>query len=1039
VLTLVLLLMLPVILNNIDLNQFKKIIETSVSEHTGRQLRIDGDLQFTLSLQPFLSIEKVSFSNAPWSKQEQMLTFEMLQLQIQLLPLLEKQLVIDQLLIKGLALVAEKNIDGQANWHLQNLDKDESTAEVSGTESTSFTLPFMPVVKQLQFDDINIYYNDIYADITTSINLEALRLSNVAINEPFNFHANGTINQQLFKFVGETNFQAAKTTFGSKQTSSNNALTVKLEADAIGVTLSANGVVKQVVDYIDVDINISLTAPDLDKTFLAATGKSLKQYTINTKHPLPLRFSANLTNRNGDYHLQTIRLKLADNDLNGNLSFNNHSKRPAIQATLHSENININRLLAKTSSQPINDKTDSADKEKLFELPDTPLPFKLFERLDASINYSANKILLDEFEAQALKLNLVLKAGKLQIKQFDFDLDGASVRSRMSANSQAKIPAVSTVIDIKNLNLEPIAKRFELSSLQQGILHGDIDVKGRGNNLKSLLLSLQGKSHIQLEQVKTSLEIENNPYDFYINKFEMRFSEMNAPLKYDINGSVNKETISLAGELATLTSLLNNSATSLSFKATALEAGLTIDSIINNPLSIDAAQINMALTMLEPEKSFKRVTRLIHEVKSDKFIPNLPVNLNAQLTISADRFNAKNIKLTVGLNDLSGEVTVNASNKKPVITALLSSQLLDIDSLQPPGKKTINENEREAQLETQQENTLTDNKLFSTEPLPALDALNYLDATIHYKLKNLTANNQNIQNISLALSLDSGELQLKPLTMNLADGAIKAELILSQNEQLHFQTNIEIKKLDYDRLLAMTGTEEFAKGELDAEIQLQGMGNSVSELMAGLNGRVRITTEDGRLYEPALRLLSKDIWSLIPFTDKSGRQEIRCAVMQFNINNGIAETHALVIDTGTVSALASGNINLATETLSLYVSPRSKRTSVMKLVLVPLNVEGSFTSPSITPDAAGTTFSAAKTTAQISLAIATGGISLLAEDATNKLWEQFIDDTDYCALALAGEKVVPVLIKLKDAGEDVDENEKDADYIEELDDDGGFY
>ena len=98
-----------------------------------------------------------------------------------------------------------------------------------------------------------------------------------------------------------------------------------------------------------------------------------------------------------------------------------------------------------------------------------------------------------------------------------------------------------------------------------------------------------------------------------------------------------------------------------------------------------------------------------------------------------------------------------------------------------------------------------------------------------------------------------------------------------------------------------------------------------------------------------------------------------------------------------------------------------------------------FRSPSITPDAAGSTFSAAKTTAHISLAIATGGISLLAEDATNKLWEQFIDDTDYCALALAGEKVVPVLIKLKDAGEDVDENEKDADYIEELDDDGGFY
>jgi hypothetical protein len=275
--------------------------------------------------------------------------------------------------------------------------------------------------------------------------------------------------------------------------------------------------------------------------------------------------------------------------------------------------------------------------------------------------------------------------------------------------------------------------------------------------------------------------------------------------------------------------------------------------------------------------------------------------------------------------------------------------------------------------------------------------------------------------------------------MNFAEGTIKAELKLSQDEQLRFQTKIEIKKLDYDRLLAMAGTEEFAEGQVDADIQLQGMGNSVSELMAGLNGLVRITTEDGHLNDQALRLLSKDVWSLVPFTDKSGRQKIRCAVMQLNIKNGIAETHALVIDTGTVSALGSGKFNLATETLSLYIAPRSKRTSVMKLVLIPLNVEGSFTSPTITPDVAGTTVSTTKTTAHISLAIATGGISLLAEDITNKLWEQFIDDTDYCALAMAGEKIVPTLIKLKDTGEDIDENEKDADYIEELDDDGGFY
>ncbi len=239
--------------------------------------------------------------------------------------------------------------------------------------------------------------------------------------------------------------------------------------------------------------------------------------------------------------------------------------------------------------------------------------------------------------------------------------------------------------------------------------------------------------------------------------------------------------------------------------------------------------------------------------------------------------------------------------------------------------------------------------------------------------------------------------------------------------------------------MAMIGTEEYAKGYLDAEIHLQSTGDSVSDLMAGLNGKIRITTEDGYMNKQAMQLLSKDLSSLIPFTDKSDKQEIRCAVIDFNVNNGIAETHALLIDTGIVSALGSGKIDLATETLSLYIDPRSKRTSVMKLALFPLNVEGSLASPSITPDAVGSTLSTTRTATTIGVAFATAGISLVVEGLTDKLWEQYIDDTDYCALALAGEKVVPKLIELKDKDKDPEKNENDLDSIEELDDDyGGF-
>lgn len=1043
-----LILMLPVILNNIDLNQYKATIESRVTELTGRQLKIDGDLQLKLSLQPFIRIEKVSFGNASWSKQPQMLALDVLQLQVELLPLLKKQLVIEQLKLRGVVLIVETNVNGQLNWLLENFVNDEAEPDETATESNAFELPLKPVLKQVEFDDINIHYADAEAEIETSINVVMLSLSNQTISEPFSFLANGMINRHPFDINGETKFQSNALSNSSEmhevdQASEINALSVKLNANAIGATLSANGVINLSEADNDIDIETSLAVPDLDKTFSDATGKSLDQLSINTAKPVPLKFSARVTGRGDFYKLHNIKLQLADSDLDGEVSWIDHSERPEIKAKLHSKKININQLLTKTSKQAADKqagkqaskqasskKTKSADTKVAIELPDTPLPFELLESLDANIHYSAGQILADDLDARAINLSAVLQTGKLQIKRLDFNRDKATVRSRISVDSQSKTPAVSASINIKKLELAPIATGYIPKQLQPGRLTTAIKLKARGDNVRSLLLSLHGKSHIQLEQIKASQQIDNKQYDFYIEKLDLNFTSMNAPLEYAMKGSVDKEKLSLSGDLTTLTSLLNNSATNISLKSDALGTVLSIDSRIEKPLIADAANIDVALTIPRLEKTITRLTRVLPSLKIDTHIPDLPVRLNTHLNISADDFSAKNIKLNIGKSDLTGEVDVNIKEKKPVITANLSSKLLDIDSLLPPRNKQNSVNKQKPE----QEKAGTGSRLFSTEPLPHLDALNSFNATIHYKLKKLTANNEKIQNISLDLVLDEGELRIDPLTLDLAEGTYRARLKLSQDVNLRLQLDLNAKanKLSYDRLMAMTGTEEYAKGYLNAEIRLQGTGRSVSDLMAGLNGKIRITTEDGQMNKQAMQLLSKDLSSLIPFTDKSNKQKIRCAVIDFNINNGVAETHALLIDTGIVSALGSGKIDLATEKLSLYIDPRTKRTSLMKLALIPLNVTGSLTSPSINPDAVGSTLSTTRTATTIGIAVATGGISLIAEGLTDDLWKKYIDDTDYCALGLAGEKVIPVL-------KGHEESEDDVDYIEELDDDyGGF-
>ncbi|RKZ57063.1 MAG: hypothetical protein DRQ44_16150, partial [Gammaproteobacteria bacterium] len=889
-----------------------------------------------------------------------------------------------------------------------------------------FQLPFLPVLKQLQFDDINFYYSDAEADIETDIAVNKLRLSNPGINETIHFSANGTVNQHPFEFSGETSFLTDVT----RQNIADQGIKLKVHADAPGVTLAVHGEIEHPVLAEGINITFLLVADDLDKTFTSATGKSIYQFTGKTEQPLSLNFSARLTDIPAGYALNAIKLKLADSDISGKLSYIANPERAKITAELHSDKIYLNQLLAKQpgqSKQPENKNRQPENKNTTIKLPDTTLPFHLLKSLDADINYSIGQFQMDQFKPEAVILNATLHAGLLQIKQLDLKLDGAPVRSSLTIDSSTKIPSLKTTLDIDNLQLGLISQALQLEQLKSGTLHSRIKLRTRGKSIKSLVLDMKGKANIQLDDVSLEHRLKNNKHKAKIKRLKLDYSGINEPLKYHLNGSIDDEPLSLSGELDSPASFIDNKTLRLKLKLTALNADLEVDGSIAKPLDIDRAQLSIALDIPKPETSILKISHLVPKIKPNEKIPDLPLKLQGLLSVAPMNFRFEKMQLTAGNSDLSGTLFADLRGEKPFIDAKLESQLLDLNELVPA---TIRESDEAAhKTEKQQNDTADKTRLFSTEPLPALDALDKIDVKLIYKLKKLTSNNKSINNIYLNLTLKDSLLKLEPLSIDFARGTIKSTLELSSVNTPRFQLEAKIIKLDYDRLMAILGTKEYASGELDAEINLTGEGNSVSALMASLDGRFRVTTEGGVLHSDALKLLSKDIVSIIPFTDSSDRQKINCGVVQFDINKGIASTHAMVINTGTVSALGTGDIDLASETLSLYIAPRSKRTSILKLALVPVNVTGPLISPSVVPDIAGSAISTTETATNISLAIATGGVWLLAENFTNKLWDQFIDDTDYCAKALAGEKIVPARIKLES------KDEEDDDLSDVLDDD----
>jgi len=106
-------LVLPLVF---DPNQYKPQIIQAVKTHTGRDLKIDGKIGWTVFPRLGISIGRTELGNAPGFGNEPFAHVETITVRIELLPLLSKHVNVDTVVIDGLTVNLAKNAAGRTNW-----------------------------------------------------------------------------------------------------------------------------------------------------------------------------------------------------------------------------------------------------------------------------------------------------------------------------------------------------------------------------------------------------------------------------------------------------------------------------------------------------------------------------------------------------------------------------------------------------------------------------------------------------------------------------------------------------------------------------------------------------------------------------------------------------------------------------------------------------------------------------------------------------------------------------------------------------------
>jgi uncharacterized protein involved in outer membrane biogenesis len=338
--------------------------------------------------------------------------------------------------------------------------------------------------------------------------------------------------------------------------------------------------------------------------------------------------------------------------------------------------------------------------------------------------------------------------------------------------------------------------------------------------------------------------------------------------------------------------------------------------------------------------------------------------VKGRLAGSAKTISIEEFKAIIDKSDLNGLAKVEFL-KRPKITVRLESSVIDFTPFMRMAAKDKPAPGKEDKRKR---------RLFPDDPLP-FDALKKVDADFDVKAREIHMKDARLKFGHLSLILADSDLSIDKFEATYKKTKISGNLHIDPGSPPQVTNKFLVQGFNLGEFLKETGKSDQVRGIVDIAAHGKSSGDSVSSLMAHLNGSFGAVMGPGYLTK-YLDLLSMDLSTkVIPFWGRHKKaDEIKCAVVQFDIKNGVAVSKAFVFDSHIGILSAEGDTNLGTEQVNFLINPRPKDFSLVNLS-TKMRVTGTLMDPKVRPD----TLSLVKRGAEEVLgALALGPFGLLA-------------------------------------------------------------
>jgi AsmA protein len=500
-------LVLPLVYDKEDL---KAAIAQGVRDQTGRDLSIDGALDF--SVFPWLALEvaELSLGNAEGFGEQPFAEIGEARIGVALMPLLRKQISVDEITLDGLQLNLAVDARGKNNWD------DLAATEESGTaEDTGPGLFSSKRVAGLNIRDANVDFHDRQAGAHYRMSGFSLRTGALGDDKPVPLEletlledvAAGTRTAIDMGATAAIDLEAERYVFDDLDLlltiqSADREQPVRIRAPQLSMdlanqtlqldefsmelakleargALSARGILEDPV------FDGSLSVAEFSPSELM---RALQMEAPVTADPQVLQrasINANLSGSGTQLTLSDFTMELDQSRFAGEMSIRDFD-RPAIGFTLEVDEIDLDRYLEPAAE-------DSGSEE-------VAMPQQELQGQEVRGQLKAGKLRMAGLEFSDAEVGIAIRDGKLRLNPLTAGFYDGRYSGDIALDGSGAVPVLSLDEKIDAITFQRLVADLVDNESLSGTAQGHVRLTGRGKSSDEVLGSLQGDLALTLDE-----------------------------------------------------------------------------------------------------------------------------------------------------------------------------------------------------------------------------------------------------------------------------------------------------------------------------------------------------------------------------------------------------------------------------------------------------------------------------------------------------------------------------------------------------------